>query len=96
MTDKTNTATSSATVTFPLATVLVVLLAVAKTQNIYDLGDLSWWWVFAPYWLGFVVFLAVLAIIAVVLGFVAAGAALLDARDSRKRKKERLNRLNRQ
>lgn len=82
-------ATASASVAFPLGTVLVVLLAVAKVQNMWGLGDLSWWWVFAPYWLGLVVFLGIVLLIAVVVGIGFLITEAVDWNRRRKRKKKR-------
>lgn len=79
-----NNATASASVAFPFSTIAVVFLIIAKLQNLWGLGDLSWWWVFAPYWLPFLVFLAVLAIIGVVW---AVGYFVVSLYDKRKRKK---------
>ena len=94
MTNNTPNATSSATVSVPLATVLVVLLAVAKTQDLYGLGDLSWWWVFAPYWLGFALLLIILLVGGLIFGLFAGGAVILDKADAKKREKARQARLN--
>lgn len=82
-------ATASASVAFPLGTVLVVLLAVAKVQNMWGLGDLSWWWVFAPYWLPFLVFIGILLVIGVFVGIGFLITEAVDWNRRRKRKKKR-------
>lgn len=87
-------ASASATISLPLATLAVVFLAVAKIQDLWGLGDLSWWWVFAPYWLGFVLFLAVLLFIGVIFGAGAGIVSLIDRHDRKKREKARQERLN--
>lgn len=90
-----NTATASATVAFPLATIAVVVLAVAKVQNLWGLGDLSWVWVFAPWWLSIVAFFGVLLIIGIFVGIGFGVAWILDKRKAKKRAKARQERLNR-
>lgn len=85
----TNTATASASVAFPMGTVLVVILAVAKVQNLWGLGDLSWWWVFAPYWLGILAFFGILLIVAIFVGIAFVVTVIVDWNRSRKRKKRR-------
>lgn len=93
MSNTTNTATASASVVFPLTTVMVVGLIIAKLQNLWGLGDLSWVWVFAPYWMGFVVFLAFLLIIGIFVGIGFGVAWILDKRKAKKREKLRQERL---
>lgn len=82
----TQPATASASVAVPLGTVLVVVLAVAKVQNLWGLGDLSWWWVFAPYWLPLAIFLGIIGVV-VVVGF--AVSFVNDTRKARKKAKRR-------
>ena len=85
-------ATASASVAFPFSTIAVVFLIVAKLQNLWGLGDLSWWWVFAPYWLPFLVFLAVLLVIGVIW---AVGYGIVNFLDKRKKAK-RIKELDKQ
>lgn len=82
-------ATASASVAFPVGTVLVVLLAVAKVQNLWGLGDLSWWWVFAPYWLGLVAFFGILLLIGIFVGIAFLVTLVIDWRKARKREKRK-------
>lgn len=95
MTNTSNTATASASVVLPLSTVMVVGLIIAKTQNLWGLGDLSWLWVFAPYWLGFVVFLGFMLVLGIFVGIGFGIAAILDWRKAKKREKERKERQER-
>lgn len=88
-----NTATASASVVFPFATIAVVVLIIAKLQNLWGLGDLSWVWVFAPWWLSFVAFLGIMLIILVFVGIGFGIAALFDWRKARKREKARQERI---
>lgn len=82
-----NTATASASVAFPFSTIAVVFLIIAKLQNLWGLGDLSWWWVFAPYWLPFVVFLVIVLVIGVIWALGYGIVNLIDNRKEKKRKK---------
>jgi len=82
-------ATASASVAVPLGTVLVVLLWVAKVQNLWGLGDISWWIVFAPYWLPLLVFFGILGIIAAFVGVAFLVTTALDWNKKRKREKRR-------
>ena len=88
-----NTATASASVAFPFATIAVVVLIIAKTQNLWGLGDLSWVWVFAPWWLSIVAFFGVLLIVGIFVGIGFGVAALLDLRGAKKARKAREERL---
>lgn len=85
----TSSATASASVAFPFSTIAVVGLIIAKLQNLWGLGDLSWWWVFAPYWLPFLVFIAVLLIIGVIWAVGYGVVTLLDNAKSKKDAKKR-------
>lgn len=88
-----NTATASASVVFPFSTIAVVFLIIAKLQNLWGLGDLSWVWVFAPWWLSFVAFFAILLIIGIFVGIGFGVAAIIDWRKGKKREKARQERL---
>jgi small Trp-rich protein len=41
---------------------LGIIFVVLKILDIKPVGDWSWWWVTAPFWLGFVVLASVIAI----------------------------------
>ena len=66
MSNSNNTATASASVAFPVFTLITGVLLVLKLGNVGSFGALSWWWVFAPMIAGFGIFVAVLVILLLV------------------------------
>jgi hypothetical protein len=39
--------------TFPVITILGLIFVLAKVFEIGPVADWSWWWVLAPFWVGF-------------------------------------------
>jgi hypothetical protein len=67
-----NSATASASVAFPVFTLITGVLLVLKLGNVGSFGDLSWWWVFAPMLAGLgiaIFFILIFLIILVIVAF---------------------------
>lgn len=91
MSTPTATATTTVTKTLPVFGLAFAVLFVLKVAGLagasWGLASLSWFWVFFPLLLPWIIVLIFLVVGGIVVGFVALGALLLDKRDERKRKK---------
>lgn len=66
MTDKTSTATASASVAFPVASLAVFVMLIMKVGNIAGFASVSWWWVFSPWLISLGLFVVVIAVILII------------------------------
>lgn len=61
--------------TFPLASVLTIIFVIAKLTGYITW---SWWWVFSPIWMSFVIAIGFLLLFALTIGIAAIAVWLKD------------------
>lgn len=94
MSEKTSTASATASVGFPVASLAVFVMLIMKLGNIAGFASVSWWWVFSPWLIAIGLTVGILLVIAVVGGIILGGATALDKRDAKKAEKARAARNN--
>lgn len=75
----------------PWLFVLFVILFLLKVTGTTEVAEWSWWWVTAPLWLPWAIFLGILIVIGIIALPVLLVASVLDKRDA-KRRRQRLQR----
>lgn len=68
---------------------LGVVFVTLKLLGITEVATWSWWWVTAPFWIGFAIVIGVLFIGAAGAGLLLAGAAVIDWLNARRRRANR-------
>lgn len=68
---------------------LGVVFVTLKLLGITEVATWSWWWVTAPFWIGFAIVIGVLVIGAAGAGLLLAGAAVIDWVNARRRANRR-------
>jgi hypothetical protein len=65
---------------------LGVIFVLLKLFGLTEVATWSWWWVTAPFWIGFAIVVGVLLVGAIGAGLLFTGACILDWWDRRRRR----------